>query len=336
VIALTAKAVREENIDELNRMLDAGHEELKIYSLEALESVGHTAASIAAEAVADNPDIQVLCAQKPGDCGRDAINDAVLNGNERQPPGAAQKGDRVIITANHESLKYCNGDLAVIEDITTERDAVLLRLAADDTLHAFGSGKVLFKKEVIKHDETEVEVVVPSDLWKDEAETRTPVGTKSDIGALQCVDWAWCLTIHKFQGSQAPVIIMPVWDCFLNVKNLIYTGLTRGQKQVNILGDREVLFEGIRNRRGCQRITKLAELLNPNKDWDTYAAEFEKVNFGEFQKWEDRQAGAAMSIEQYVANFASNPGLIARLEAALEKPKDDHARKVPSNFIETS
>jgi ATP-dependent exoDNAse (exonuclease V) alpha subunit len=69
----------------------------------------------------------------------------------------------------------------------------------------------------------------------------------SNQGPAPELDWAWALTVHKAQGSQSPIAIVPVWDCWLNVKNLIYTAIARGKSQVAIVGNRADLFRAIKN-----------------------------------------------------------------------------------------
>jgi exodeoxyribonuclease V alpha subunit len=46
-------------------------------------------------------------------------------------------------------------------------------------------------------------------------------------------------------------------------RNLVYTGITRGRRLVVLVGQRKALAMAVRNQRGRQRHTRLAELLPP-------------------------------------------------------------------------
>ncbi|MEE4013449.1 AAA family ATPase [Roseibium sp. FZY0029] len=56
---------------------------------------------------------------------------------------------------------------------------------------------------------------------------------------------AYAITVHKSQGSEWPIVIMPVFPNPLNDRTLIYTGITRAKTQVILLGDRSALERAI-------------------------------------------------------------------------------------------
>lgn len=59
---------------------------------------------------------------------------------------------------------------------------------------------------------------------------------------------AFCLTIHKSQGSEYPVVIMPIHPSQENMlnKNLIYTGVTRAKQKVVLIGNKEALDKAVK------------------------------------------------------------------------------------------
>ena len=75
---------------------------------------------------------------------------------------------------------------------------------------------------------------------------------------------AYAVSVHKSQGSEYPVIIMPVLmsHYIMLQRNLLYTGLTRAKKLAFLIGDRRALAIGIRNNKVAKRYTKLAERLS--------------------------------------------------------------------------
>ena len=74
---------------------------------------------------------------------------------------------------------------------------------------------------------------------------------------------AYAITVHKAQGSEFPVIIMPIcWSLRAPVtRNLIYTAVTRARQLVVLIGRKQDLLWGIRNQRSGQRSTRLAAFL---------------------------------------------------------------------------
>ncbi len=74
---------------------------------------------------------------------------------------------------------------------------------------------------------------------------------------------AYAITVHKFQGSECPCIIMPVHTTHfkLLVKNLIYTGVTRGKKLVILIGTKRALMLAVKNDEVKERHTGLKQAL---------------------------------------------------------------------------
>lgn len=75
---------------------------------------------------------------------------------------------------------------------------------------------------------------------------------------------AYATTIHKSQGSEYPIVIMPVLmsHYVMLQRNLIYTGITRAKKICIIVGTAKALAYAIRNMTVLKRNTKLKERLN--------------------------------------------------------------------------
>ncbi len=74
---------------------------------------------------------------------------------------------------------------------------------------------------------------------------------------------AYALTIHKSQGSEYPIVVMPVANAhyFMLSKNLLYTGITRAKKICVLVGSKDALFYGIKNIRVAKRNTMLKDRL---------------------------------------------------------------------------
>ncbi len=75
---------------------------------------------------------------------------------------------------------------------------------------------------------------------------------------------AYAVSIHKYQGSECPCVIIPVHTSHFKMlfRNLLYTGLTRGKKRVVFVGTKKALAIAIRNEEVLKRHTGLKEALS--------------------------------------------------------------------------
>lgn len=85
-----------------------------------------------------------------------------------------------------------------------------------------------------------------------------------DVTELDEIVLAYAVTIHKSQGSEFPVVVMPVTmkHFVMLQRNLIYTGITRAKKICVLVGTTKALAYAIRNNTVSKRNTKLKERLN--------------------------------------------------------------------------
>jgi exodeoxyribonuclease V alpha subunit len=88
-----------------------------------------------------------------------------------------------------------------------------------------------------------------------------------DFGELDEISLAYAITIHKSQGSEFPVVVIPIaTQQFLMLqRNLIYTGITRGKKLVVLIGQKKALGMAIRNNKSARRFTGLLPRLREPK-----------------------------------------------------------------------
>ena len=84
-----------------------------------------------------------------------------------------------------------------------------------------------------------------------------------DYSDLDEVILAYAVSVHKSQGSEYPVVILPVstQHYLLLQRNLIYTGITRAKKLVVMIGTKKALAIAIRNNKPQRRYTLLSERL---------------------------------------------------------------------------
>jgi exodeoxyribonuclease V alpha subunit len=75
---------------------------------------------------------------------------------------------------------------------------------------------------------------------------------------------AYATTIHKAQGSEYPVVVMPVLmtHYVMLQRNLVYTGITRAKRLLVVIGSKKALALAIRNNSVMKRNTRLASRIH--------------------------------------------------------------------------
>lgn len=84
--------------------------------------------------------------------------------------------------------------------------------------------------------------------------------TRLDLGDLSL---SYAITIHKSQGSEFDVVIIPAiaGPSIILTRNLIYTAVTRAKKMVVIVGEKQYLKRMVSNKYTATRFTNLKRLL---------------------------------------------------------------------------
>ena len=84
-----------------------------------------------------------------------------------------------------------------------------------------------------------------------------------DYQTLEELELAYCLSVHKSQGSEFPCVVMPVVSGppRLLTRNLFYTALTRARKLVVLVGREDTIAAMVRNNHIAARFTTLRQRL---------------------------------------------------------------------------
>lgn len=178
-------------------------------------------------------DILVLSPMKKGLIGtkelnrilQEAVNPAHPSKDEwKVGKTVFRQGDKVIHTKNNRAKGLNNGEMGIVTRVGVHYDDDGV---AHQALYCTFMGQEVF-------------------YLKDE---------------LKELQLAYCITIHKSQGGQAPIVIMPVSTShyIMLAKNLIYTGMTRAEEKVVLVGTQKALNIAIRNNKIVKRNTKLRE-----------------------------------------------------------------------------
>lgn len=207
----------------------------------------------------DLEEFQVLSPMKKGPLGSEALNR--LFQEEFNPPSKSKSelrrdmetvfrvGDKVIQLSNDYQKKVFNGDVGTV--IAVRRADTSRAKARATNLSGAGGSEEEAGKSAGKGEPVLV-VHFSSPGAPDEVEY-----TRSELDALAL---AYAITVHKGQGSEYGVVVMPVvtQHYVMLARNLIYTGVTRARKRVILVGSRKALAIAVRNTSVRHRYTSLA------------------------------------------------------------------------------
>lgn len=84
-----------------------------------------------------------------------------------------------------------------------------------------------------------------------------------EFGELDEIVLAYATSVHKYQGSECPCIVMPIHTSHFKLlqRNLLYTAVTRGKKQVYLVGSKKAIALAIQNNAVELRHTGLLRAL---------------------------------------------------------------------------
>ena len=118
-----------------------------------------------------------------------------------------------------------------------------------------------YKKKVFNGDVGRVTAI---DLTEQELKVSFDgMSVTYDFSDLDEIVLAYAASIHKFQGSECPCIILPLHLSHFKLlsRNLLYTGITRGKKLVVLIGSKRAVAIATRNADVKERHTGLKERL---------------------------------------------------------------------------
>lgn len=177
-------------------------------------------------------DIQVLAPMYKGPAGIDGLNKMIQE--VTNPPAEGRKemvfgettyriGDKVLQLVNQPESNVFNGDMG---------EVIAIMLAKETT-----DKKAIM---VVSYDGNEVQY---------------------ERGDLKQLTLAYCCSIHKSQGSEFPIVVMPIVRSQRKMlrRNLLYTGITRAKNFLILCGEAEEFRAGIARTDETERQTTLKE-----------------------------------------------------------------------------
>ncbi|OLS41589.1 ATP-dependent RecD-like DNA helicase [Bacillus sp. MRMR6] len=195
------------------------------------------------EKVADNAkskgytarDIQVLAPMYKGPAGIDRLNGLLQEIFNPNSDGSRKEiaygevkyriGDKVLQLVNQPEKNVFNGDIGEIVSIFYAKENTEKQ---DMILISFEGNEVTY--------------------------------TKQDLNQITL---AYCCSVHKSQGSEFPIVILPITRSYYRMlrRNLIYTAITRSKQSLIICGEEDALRMGIERADEQSRLTTLCQKL---------------------------------------------------------------------------
>lgn len=177
-------------------------------------------------------EIQVLTPMRRTQVGVERLN--YLLQQELNPPARHKKeltvggvvfrlGDKVMQIRNNYEKEVFNGDMGRITDIDLDEGEIIV------------SFPDIYSTREVTYDLLELDELVHS----------------------------YAISVHKSQGSEYPVVVMPVitQHYILLQRNLLYTGITRAKKAVVLVGSRRAVAIAVNNNRVEKRYSSLDKLI---------------------------------------------------------------------------
>jgi exodeoxyribonuclease V alpha subunit len=180
-------------------------------------------------------DIQVLAPMYKGPAGIDRLNGLLQEIFNPNPDGSRKEiafgevkyriGDKVLQLVNQPEKNVFNGDIGEIVSIFYAKENTEKQ---DMILISFEGNEVTYSKQ-----------------------------------DLNQITLAYCCSVHKSQGSEFPIVILPITRSYYRMlrRNLIYTAITRSKQSLIICGEEDALRMGIERADEQSRLTTLCQKL---------------------------------------------------------------------------
>lgn len=196
-------------------------------------------------------EVQIICASKKGPTGSDFLN---LKFQELLNPPSSSKPQINLSKSATSSIVLRKGDKVM--HLTNDFD-MNIENPVDEKISVKSQG--VFNGDLgIIIDINQLKSIV-------KVKYDNGIATYNLKEAQKSLDLAYCCTVHKFQGSEAPVIFFIATQHtpqILASKNLVYTAITRAKNKCVILGDKSFFERSVKIESASKRSTRLCGLIN--------------------------------------------------------------------------
>ncbi len=169
---------------------------------------------------------------------------------------------QVLVPMNRGILGVKNLNLVLQERLNSNKDIVITSMGinyrvGDKVIQTINN----YDKEVFNGD---IGFIKSINLEEDEIHIKFDERIiEYDRTELDEINLAYAISIHKSQGSEYPVVVIPITmqHYTLLERNLLYTGVTRGKKMIILIGEKKALYMAIKRVSAAKRITTLNQKL---------------------------------------------------------------------------
>ena len=133
-----------------------------------------------------------------------------------------------------------------------------------------------------------------------------------DVTELDELTLAYAVTIHKSQGSEYPIVVMPfTMSHFVMLqRNLLYTGVTRAKKILVLVGEKKAVYYAIKNEMTTGRNTCLARRLQPGDIQPSMVCETPAVYEGNlWKRLSQSKFRSSFSLKANDRSYVSEKGM---------------------------
>ncbi len=188
---------------------------------------------------------QVICASRKGEAGTESLN--IMLQARLNPPAPNKREHKFRDRAFREGDK--------VMQIRNNYDILWSRVADDGK-----QGNGIFNGDIGTVEYINAGESMMSIVFDDRR-------VEYDFSLLEDLEHAYAITVHKSQGSEYPIIIIPACSAspMLLTRNLLYTAVTRAQSMVIIVGREDIVSHMVSNDRQSMRYTGLTQLLSEGR-----------------------------------------------------------------------
>ncbi|MBQ2752749.1 MAG: AAA family ATPase, partial [Firmicutes bacterium] len=187
-------------------------------------------------------DIQIMAPMRKGIVGVNELNVSIQQALNPKDDNKKEKLYRNTVFREGDKVMQIKNNYNMSWKILTSRGKCI-----DEGMGIFNGDQGVVKK--IDDDNEQMTVVFD--------DNKTVV---YDYTQLDELELAYAVTIHKSQGSEYPVVVIPVHSGppMLMTRNLLYTAVTRAKKLVVLVGNYEAVKGMVANNREVNRYTGLS------------------------------------------------------------------------------